>query len=169
MEAMLFLLLQTWCDSTSEQFKAHSTLCQKKVWAALNIKTHEVMVPERSWNPFDLVSEEGKGCGESEDIWSVYVILVTHAAHIPRRSMYVNSFDLVSAKVIACFHQYPASSPKTCTSLFSCIWTPNFRKACTLVHALAIHHLNPFDLVSDKVVSCNQCTDVCFVSAVVEM
>ena len=37
------------------------------------------------------------------------------------------------------------------------------------MHALAIHHLNPFDLVSDKVVACNQCTDVCFVSAVVEM
>ena len=83
--------------------------------------------------------------------------------------MYMNSFDLVSDKVVACFHQYAAFSPKTCTSLFSCIWTPNFKKACTFVHALAIHHLNPFDLVSDKVVACNQCTDVCFVSAVVEM
>ncbi len=36
--------------------------------------SHEVMVPERSSNPFDLVSEEGIGCVESEDTWSVYVI-----------------------------------------------------------------------------------------------
>ena len=31
----------------------------------------------------------------------------------------------------------------------------------------AIHQLNPVDLVSDKVVACFQCTDLCSVSAVV--
>ena len=32
---------------------------------------------------------------------------------------------------------------------------------------LAIHQLNPFDLVSDKVVASFQCTDLCSMSAVV--
>ena len=32
---------------------------------------------------------------------------------------------------------------------------------------MAIHELNPFDLVSDKVVACFQCTDVCSVCEVV--
>ncbi len=36
--------------------------------------SHEVIVPERSSNPFDLVSEEGIGCVESKDTCSVYVI-----------------------------------------------------------------------------------------------
>ena len=35
---------------------------------------HEVIVPERSSNPFDLVSEEGLGCVEYKNTCSVYVI-----------------------------------------------------------------------------------------------
>ena len=33
--------------------------------------SHEVIVPERSSNPFDLVSEEGLGCVECKDTCSV--------------------------------------------------------------------------------------------------
>ena len=40
-------------------------------------------------------------------------------------------------------------------------------KQLYLCHAPAIDQLNPFDLVSDKVVACFQCTDVCSVCAVV--
>ena len=36
--------------------------------------SHEVIVPERSSNPFDLVSEEGLGCVEYKNTCSVYVI-----------------------------------------------------------------------------------------------
>ena len=41
------------------------------------------------------------------------------------------------------------------------------RKQLYLCHAPAIDQLNPFDLVSDKVVACFQCTDVCSVCEVV--
>ena len=41
------------------------------------------------------------------------------------------------------------------------------RKQLYLCHAPAIDQLNPFDLVSDKVVACFQCTDVCSVCQVV--
>ena len=36
--------------------------------------SHEVIVPERSSNPFDLVSEEGLVCVEYKNTCSVYVI-----------------------------------------------------------------------------------------------